>query len=114
MIFLVSIRYFLTLEMEGPYCSSWTTTAISTMVLSPHWWSNFNNYFVNFGYLPSTGLIIRVTLVLLTQALVYLARDYYFSKYYHSALVIKLNNDLFNYYVVNFLNTITDDGLTSL
>ena len=63
------------------------------MVPSRHWWVNFDNYFVNFAYL---------------------VRDYCFSRYYHSVLVLKFTSDLFNYYVLYFLIAITDDGLTSL
>ena len=84
------------------------------MILLRHWWINLDNYFVNFAYLLSTGLIISAISGSLAQALAYLVRDYCFSKYYHSALVIKFTNDLFNYYVVYFLNAITDNAMTSL
>ena len=84
------------------------------MILLRHWWINLDNYFVNFVYLLSIGLITSVTFVSLTQALAYLVRDYCFSKYYHSALVLKFTNDLFNYYVVYFLNTITNNAMASL
>ena len=84
------------------------------LVLSCHWWINYDNYFVNFVYLLSIGLITSVTFVSLTQALAYLVRDYCFSKYQYSALVFKFTNDLFNYYVVYFLNAITDNAMTSL
>ena len=78
--FLVPTRYLLTPEMEGSYCPSWTTTAISMMILLRHWWINLDNYFVNFVYLLSTGLIIRVTVALLTQALAYLVRGLLFQQ----------------------------------
>ena len=112
--FLVPIRHLLTPEMEGSYCPSWTTTAISMMILLRHWWINLDNYFVNFVYLLSVGLFTRAISGSLAQALAYLVREYCFSKYYHSALVIKLINDLPNYYVVYFLNAITDNAMTSL
>ena len=84
------------------------------MVLSRHWCSNFNNYFVDSAYLLCADLIISVTLVSLTQALAYLVRGYCFSKYYHSSLVLEFTNDLFNYYVVYFLGTITNNAMASL
>ena len=84
------------------------------MILLRHWWINLDNYFVNFVYLLSTGLIISATSGSLTQSLAYLVRDYCFSKYYHSALVLKFINDLLNCYVVYFLYTITNTALASL
>ena len=83
------------------------------MVLLCHWWNNFDNYFVNSAYLLSIGLIISVAFVSLTQALAYLVRDYCFSKYYHSALVLKFTNDLLMHYAVYFLDIITNNGMAS-